>query len=133
MTPPLVTPLVENGASLEEAFNNIVGTIGEQNEQTSIRMSELERAVHVERESVREEINRNRQEVVRSKKRLKERTDEQIAKNLSRMTREAEQRELRLRDDMEKLRIQQEQSLGTLDTKNKDRCDDGKANSGYHG
>ena len=33
------------------------------------------------------------------------------------MTREAEQRELRLRDDMEKLRIQQEQSLATLDTK----------------
>ena len=40
-----------------------------------------------------------------------------MAKNLSRMTREAEQRELRLRDDMEKLRIQQEQTLGTLDTK----------------
>ena len=40
-----------------------------------------------------------------------------MAKNLSRMTREAEQRELRLRDDMERLRIQQEQSLGTLDTK----------------
>ena len=33
------------------------------------------------------------------------------------MTREVEQRELRLRDDMEKLRIQQEQTLGTLDTK----------------
>ena len=33
------------------------------------------------------------------------------------MTREAEQRELRLRDDMENLRIQQEQTLGTLDTK----------------
>ena len=33
------------------------------------------------------------------------------------MTREAEQRELRLRDDMEKLRIQHKQSLGTLDTK----------------
>ena len=33
------------------------------------------------------------------------------------MTREAEQRELRLRDDMEKLRVQQEQSLGILDTK----------------
>ena len=32
------------------------------------------------------------------------------------MTREAEQRELRLRADMEKLRIQQEQSLGSLDT-----------------
>ena len=33
------------------------------------------------------------------------------------MTREAEQKELRLRDDMEHLRIQQEQNLGTLDTK----------------
>ena len=83
----------------------------------SIRMSELERAVHVERESLREEINRNRQEVGRCEKRLKERTDEHIAKNLSRMTREAEQRELRLRDDMEKLRTQQEQTLGTPDTK----------------
>ena len=58
VTPPLVTPLVENGASFEEAFNNIVGSIGEQNEQMSIRMSELERAVHVERESLREEINK---------------------------------------------------------------------------
>ena len=100
-----------------EALNNIVGSIGEQNEQMSIRVKELERAVHVERESLQEEINRNRQEVGRSEKRLKERTDEHIAKNLSRMTREAEQRKLRLRDDMEKLRIQQEQSLGTLDTK----------------
>ena len=126
VTPPLVTPLVENGASLEEALNNIVGIIGEQKEQMSIRMSELERAVHVERESLREEINRNRQEFGRSEKRLKERTDEHIAKNLSRMTREAEQRELRLNDDMEKLRSQQEQWRG-------DRCDDGEANSGYHG
>ena len=116
-TPPLVTPLVDNGAAPEEALNNIVGNIGEQNEQMSIRMSELERAVHIERENLREEINRNRQENGRSEKRLKERTDEHIAKNLSRMTREAEQRELRLRDDMEKLRVQQEQSLGTLDTK----------------
>ena len=33
------------------------------------------------------------------------------------MTREAEQRDLRLRDDMEKWRIQQEQTLGALDTK----------------
>ena len=33
------------------------------------------------------------------------------------MTREAEQRELRLRDDMEKMKTQQEQTLGTLDTK----------------
>ena len=71
VTPPLVTPLVENRASIEEALNNIVGNIGEQNEQMSIRMSELERAVHVERESLREEINRNRQEASRSEKRLK--------------------------------------------------------------
>ena len=117
VTPPLVTPLVENGAAFKEALNNIVGSIGEQNEQMSIRMSELERAVHIEKESLREEINRNRQEVDRSKKPLKERTDEHIAKNLSRMTREAEQRQLRLRDDMEKLRTQQEQSLETLDRK----------------
>ena len=80
-------------------------------------MSELERAVHIERERLREEINRNRQEVDRSEKRLKERTDEHMTRNLSRTTREAEQRELRLRADMEKLRIQQEQSLGSLDTK----------------
>ena len=83
----------------------------------SIRMSELERAVHVERESVQEEINRNRQEVGRCEKHLKERTDEHIAKNFSRLTREAERRELRLRDDMENLRTQQEQTLGSLDTK----------------
>ena len=43
--------------------------------------------------------------------------DEHLAKNLARMTREAEQRELRLRDDIESLRIQLEQALGTLDTK----------------
>ena len=102
VTPPLLTPLKENGALIEEALNNIMGSIGEQNEQMSIRMSELERAVHVDRESMREELNRNRQEVDRSEKRLKERTEEHIAMNLSRMTREAEQRELRLRDDMEK-------------------------------
>ena len=69
VTPPLVTPLVENGASIEEALNKIVGSIGEQNEQMYLRMSELERAVHVERESLREEINRDRQEVGRSEKR----------------------------------------------------------------
>ena len=117
VAPPLVTPLVNNGAALEEALNNIVDSLGEQNEQMSIRMSELERAVHIERESLREEINRKRQEVGRSEKRSKLRADEHMAKKLSRVTREAEQRELRLRDDMEKLRIQQEQSLGTLDTK----------------
>ena len=104
VTPPLVMPLVDNGASIEEVLTNIVGSIGEQNEQMSIRMSEIERAVHVERESLREEINRNRQEIGRSEKRLKERTDDHLVKNLWRMTGEAEQRELRLRDDMEKLR-----------------------------
>ena len=116
VTPPLVTPLVDNGASIEEALNNIVGSIGEQNEQMSIKMSEQERAVHFETESLREEINHNRQEIGRSEKRLKERTDEHLTKNLSRMARQAEQWELRLRDDMEKLRTQQEQTLGVLDT-----------------
>ena len=117
VTSPLVTPLVESGSSLEEALKNIVCSIGEQNEQMSIRMSEPERAFHVERESLWEEINRNRQEAVRNEKRLKERTDEHLAKNFLRLTREAEQRELRLRDDMEKLRTHQEQTLGTLKTK----------------
>ena len=117
LTPPLVTPQVDNGASIEEALNNIVCSIGEQNEQMSIRMKELERAVHIEMESLREKINLNRQEVGRSEKRLKERTDEHMAKNWLRMTREAEQRELRLRNDLEKLRTQQEQTLGTLYTK----------------
>ena len=117
VTLPLVTPLADERASIEEALTSIVDSIGEQNEQMSSRMSELERAVHVERESLREEINRNRQEVSRSEKRLKERTDEHFAKNLSRMTREAEQREIRLRDDMEKLKSQKKQTLGTLDTR----------------
>ena len=116
VTPPLVTPIVDNGASIEEALNNIVGSIGEQNEQMSIKMSELERAVHFETESLREEINHNRQEIGRSEKRLKERTDEHLTKNLSRMARQAEQWELRLRDDMEKLRTQQEQTLVVFDT-----------------
>ena len=57
VTPPLVTPLVDNGASIEEALINIVGSIGEQNEQTCIKMSELEKAVNVERQNLREEIN----------------------------------------------------------------------------
>ena len=91
--PPLMTPLVDSGASINEALTNIVGSIGDQNEQMSFRVSELERAVHVEIENLREEINRNRQEVSRREKRLKERTDEYLVKNLSRLTREAEQME----------------------------------------
>ena len=39
VTPPLVSPLVDNVAALEEALNNIVGSIREQNEQMSIRKS----------------------------------------------------------------------------------------------
>ena len=40
VTPPLVTPLVDNyGASIEEALTKIVGSIGEQNEQMSLRRS----------------------------------------------------------------------------------------------
>ena len=70
-----VTQPLDNGAALEEDLNNIVDSLGEQNEQMSIRMNELERAVHIERESLREEINPNRQEVGRSEKRLKERTE----------------------------------------------------------
>ena len=83
MTPPLVTPLVDNGASIEEALTNIVDSIGEQNEQMSLRMSELKRALHVERKTLREETNRNRQEVSRREKRFNERKDEHLAKNLS--------------------------------------------------
>ena len=41
--------------------------LGEQNEQISLKMSELERAVHVERENLRKEIYRNRQEVAEAK------------------------------------------------------------------
>ena len=40
-----------------------------------------------------------------------------MARNLSGMTREGEMGELRLREVMEKLRIQQEQTLGTLNKK----------------
>ena len=41
VTLPLVTLLVDNGASIEKALTNIVGSIGEQNEKMSLRMSEL--------------------------------------------------------------------------------------------
>ena len=71
VTPPLVTPLVDNGASMEEGLTRVVNSMGEQSEQMSIRMSELERAVHVEREYPQEEINRNRQKVSRNEERLK--------------------------------------------------------------
>ena len=61
VTPPLVTPLVDNGASMEEVLTRILDSMDEQSEQMSQKMKELERAVYVERESLREENNRNGQ------------------------------------------------------------------------
>ena len=46
VTPPLVTPLVDNGASIEEALTNIVGSIGEQNEQMSFWCVKMEDDTH---------------------------------------------------------------------------------------
>ena len=60
--------------------------MGEQEKQVSNGMSEIDRTVHIEREGLREEILRNKQEASQSEKRLKERTDCCFAKNLSRMT-----------------------------------------------
>ena len=88
MTSSVVTPLVDNDATTEEFLTRSVDSMGEQNEQMSIRMSDLEKAVHVERESLREETSRNSQEVSKSEKRLKEKTEKHAARNLSRMTRE---------------------------------------------
>ena len=93
--PALMTPLVDNWASNEETLTRIVDTIGEQSNQMSIKMRKLKRAIHVERESLREEINRNRHEVSRSEERLKEMTEEYLARSLSRRTREAKEK----RDD----------------------------------
>ena len=39
---------------MEKAFIRIVDNMGEQNEQMSIRMIELEGAVHIERENLRQ-------------------------------------------------------------------------------
>ena len=90
--------------------------MGGQIEQMSVRMSELEIAVHVEREILREEFIQNRQEVSKSEKRSKEMMDEYWVKNLLWITREADEREKWLRGDLEQLRSQQEQTRGTLDT-----------------
>ena len=101
VTTSLGTPLVDNGTTMEEALICIVDSMFEQSEQMSKRMSALERAVHVERGSLREEINRNRQKVDKSEKGLVEREGEYMAKNMSRMTRVTEERERRLRGDVE--------------------------------
>ena len=67
VTQPLVTPLVDNGASIEEALANRVGSIGEQNEQMSKRMSELERAVHVEEKVCRKKSTATDKKLVEAK------------------------------------------------------------------
>ena len=128
VTPSLVTPLVDSEASIEEALTNIVDSIGEQILQMSLLSIEealtnivdsigeqtLQESFHIERGSQREEINCNRQEVSRSEKRLKERTDEHMAKILSQTTRKAKQRDTRLRDHMEKFRSLKNIRLGFL-------------------
>ena len=53
-------------------------------------MSEIEKAVEVKLETLREEILRNKQEISQNDKRVMERTNEYEANNLSGMTREAE-------------------------------------------
>ena len=58
---------MDNRASVEETLTRTVDSMGGQTEQMAIRMGEIESAVHVERESLREEVNRNRQQVSRSK------------------------------------------------------------------
>ena len=99
VTPPLAQRGI-NGRGLDQD----VDSMGEQSEHMSVKMSELERVFHVHREKLREENNRNRQEISRSEKRLKEWTDEYLAKNVSQMAREAEERERRLR--LQRLSIQ---------------------------
>ena len=48
---------------------------------------------HVERESLREEINNNSQEITKSEKRLGEKTDKYWTRNFSRMRQEEEESE----------------------------------------
>ena len=52
---------------MEEALTRIVDNMSEQKEQMSIRMIELERAVHIERESLREEKIAIDRKLVRAK------------------------------------------------------------------
>ena len=89
--------IINDGISLEEDLNRIIEKMVEQAEQVSNRMSELERAVHIEQEGLREEILRNKQEASRSEKRIKEKW----MITLPEIWRKAEQREQRLRDDMQ--------------------------------
>ena len=53
-------------------------------------MSEIERAFESKRETLLEEILHNKQEISQNEKRVEERTNEYLARNLSGMTREAE-------------------------------------------
>ena len=57
MRPKLLTPSVEKGVSIEEALTRIVGSMGDQSDQISIKLNELGREVHVERENLRDKKN----------------------------------------------------------------------------
>ena len=67
VTRTLLSLLLDNRPSVEEALTKVVDSMGEQTEQVSLIMSELERAVRVERESLREGINRTKQKLVKAK------------------------------------------------------------------
>ena len=120
MTDPFVERITRTRTDKRERVSGrMVDTRSQKSSEVQKAMLEVEvhpdHAMDGNQQGHGPEGRRNR--ILASEKRLKERTDEHMMRNLSRMTREAEQRELRLRADMEKLRIQQEQSLGSLDTK----------------
>ena len=79
-------------------------------QQFSIRSSELERAVHIERDNFLKEVARNSQETRQNEKRINERTNDLLAKKMSRKNREAT-------EDLEQFWSQQEQALETFDTR----------------
>ena len=52
MTPLFLTPFVNDGISVDEDLPRTKDKIVEQEQQISVRLSELERAVHIERENL---------------------------------------------------------------------------------
>ena len=96
-------------------------------------MSELDRAVHIGRESLREEINRNRQEVARSGRTLEKKERTSTWRRTCREWQEKRNSESpRLRDEYGEVKNSARASpFGTLDTKIDAMMK--RANSGYHG
>ena len=80
--------------------------MNEQEEHNSKILSDLKSETHIEREGLRGEILRSKNEPSQNEKPVMERTDDYLARNFVALTREAEQREQRLRDDMEQLQSQ---------------------------